>query len=617
MSKTKNLRKRKYKSRRGGAGLNMTRPLGTRIPNGIPPKKSFKNSFFNKISNYTNRAKKIASSAKKSLSNRINPSNRISASIIQKSKNPIKGVSLSLNNGPYFNKNNSRGVLYKRVLIRKNESAVKFIAQLKKCDLHVHMGGACTKEFFLKHFEIMSELCKDDENGGKLKNFIDTYCIKYLRELEFKNTYKDLDDFRGDFDKYSDMLKILCGVDKPSFIYTKNDKLSQLGFNPRDYLNDLDSHVYGSLDFLSLILDNFQEEQKKHNCVAMEISQTPFPSVREDNGTKYSKYFSVVEKWRSIENGNLPLAFISTCVRDLHDRINSPLNKDVFESTSNDVVKAIGVASTEKPPSGSTQKYLCPEEALSQDPWGMRAWLEKTYRTQIKKQSTEIQSMVEQIKESYKPIAEVNLNNENNSGINTNNSPSASEKVNQVKLIPHVGEEYYGDDGSECLESVNSYLHFNDPKVIKSLQKNNVELFLKLERIAHGCQCARSEKILDKLKKQQVTCELCLTSNDNILSTKVTTDIFEEPPIITMLNKKVPVILCSDDPAIFTQGNEGCILNSEYLKLYKMLLEHGKNHSEALMCLKDIANRSIDKSLALTDTDKKKYIANNDSLEVS
>jgi len=29
-----------------------------------------------------------------------------------------------------------------------NEKVTTFIAQLKKCDLHVHMGGACTKEFF-------------------------------------------------------------------------------------------------------------------------------------------------------------------------------------------------------------------------------------------------------------------------------------------------------------------------------------------------------------------------------------------------------------------------------------------------------------------------------------
>jgi len=474
------------------------------------------------------------------------------------------------------------------------------------------------KGIFLEHFKIMSELCKEDENGKKFKTFIDTYCIEYLnKERIFANEYKDLDNFRQDFDKYSDMLKILCGIDravnkdKPALIYSADPK-----FDPSKCIND-NSNGYGTMGFLSLVLTHFQEEQKKHNCVAMEISQTPFFSSHQDNGKKYSKYFDVVKKWTETA-GNLPLAFISTCVRDLP---GGTLNDDVIASTMINVVKAIGVASSEKPPKG--QPYLCPDKTLINHPWGMRAWLEKLYLKKQNQSTEKIDYMVEQIKQAYKSIGqveqaytsigEVNLNNENSVITNKNNS-----SIKPFKLIPHVGEEYYGDDGNECLESVNSYLHFNDTKVINSLENKKIKLFFKLERIAHGCQCARSIPLLKKLNKQQVTCELCLTSNDNILSTKVTDNaIFLKPPVITMLNANVPVILCSDDPAIFTQGNEGCILNSEYLKLYKMLLANKKTHGEALIFLKDIANRSIKKSLALSNPAKIKYIGMNNILRLN
>lgn len=43
-------------------------------------------------------------------------------------------------------------------------------------------------------------------------------------------------------------------------------------------------------------------------------------------------------------------------------------------------------------------------------------------------------------------------------------------------------------------------------------------------------------------------------------------------------------------------------------------IKHKSRRGGALSFLQGIANRSIDKSLALSDTDKKKYIANNNSL---
>jgi adenosine deaminase len=191
-------------------------------------------------------------------------------------------------------------------------------------------------------------------------------------------------------------------------------------------------------------------------------------------------------------------------------------------------------------------------------------------------------------------------------------------KPGPIKLIPHVGEEHYGGEkGEEVLESVNAFLHFNEETVIESLKTKGIDLAFKLERIGHGCQCARNDPLLVKLQRQNMTCEVCITSNDKILSTKVNnTAIFPTYPVLAFIEKKVPIVLCSDDPAIFTQGRFGCILNGEYIKLYKLLIEFGKSPDETLMELKEIANRSINKSLALSDNDvlKQKYISENDAL---
>lgn len=482
------------------------------------------------------------------------------------------------------------------------------IEQLKKCDLHVHMGGACTKVFLQEHLHKMHSLCNESENGRLLKEFLDktlihpkfkpmTYLDYIDQRVIFKNEYKDLDDFRSDYDMYSDVLKILCGASKPSFIYTKNK------FNVNECLNLDEGHKspYGTMGFLHLVFDNFREEQQKHGCVALEISQTPF-GHSEDGELKNSKYFEAVTQWQE-KNTDFPIAFISTCIRGLPNQFGGPLNTDIVNSLDYPIVKAIGVASSEKP---TVDGYLAGDSTVTQNPYDILIWLD-SFLTRYS--GINFQHLMDRRKEllnaTYRRIGDT--------------SPIPSQLPNsKVNLIPHVGEEYYGENGDNSLESVNAYLHFNEPNITEKLGKNGVSLGFNVIRLGHACQCGRSQELLDKLEKQQMVCEICLTSNDKILSTKVNEDgIFKEPPVISMVKNNVPFVICSDDPAIFTQGDLGCILNFEYGYLYKLLKIEKYSDEDAFNKLREVANRSIEQSLALSSDQKERYIIENSAINFS
>ncbi len=70
---------------------------------------------------------------------------------------------------------------------------------------------------------------------------------------------------------------------------------------------------------------------------------------------------------------------------------------------------------------------------------------------------------------------------------------------------------------------------------------------LKPDRIAHGIAAAKSPRLLDRLRREKVTLDVCLTSN---LQTGAVNRI-EEHPLPVLLDAGVPVTLGSDDPALF------------------------------------------------------------------
>jgi len=80
-------------------------------------------------------------------------------------------------------------------------------------------------------------------------------------------------------------------------------------------------------------------------------------------------------------------------------------------------------------------------------------------------------------------------------------------------------------------------------------------LSLGAERIGHGIAAARDAKLMHALRERDIPLEICITSN---LVTGVVRRI-EEHPVRRLFDAGVPIVLNSDDPAMFQ-----CTLTDEY-----------------------------------------------------
>lgn len=86
------------------------------------------------------------------------------------------------------------------------------------------------------------------------------------------------------------------------------------------------------------------------------------------------------------------------------------------------------------------------------------------------------------------------------------------------------------------------------------------------ERIGHGCAAAQDPALLRRLAQDRIAVEVCLSSN---FFTGVCTDL-RQHPLVLFVEYGVPVVLCSDDRAIFATT-----LAQEYQKAAEILTFHG------------------------------------------
>ena len=80
-------------------------------------------------------------------------------------------------------------------------------------------------------------------------------------------------------------------------------------------------------------------------------------------------------------------------------------------------------------------------------------------------------------------------------------------------------------------------------------------LALGAERIGHGIAAVRDEALMRHLRERDIPLEICVTSN---LVTGVVRRI-EDHPVRRLFDAGVPIVLNSDDPAMFR-----CSLTGEY-----------------------------------------------------
>jgi adenosine deaminase/aminodeoxyfutalosine deaminase len=91
----------------------------------------------------------------------------------------------------------------------------------------------------------------------------------------------------------------------------------------------------------------------------------------------------------------------------------------------------------------------------------------------------------------------------------------------------------------------------------ESTGQESVWAALKLgaERIGHGIAAARDAELMRQLREQDIPLEICLTSN---MVTGVVKSL-DEHPLRRLYDAGVPIVLNTDDPAMF-----GCTLTGEY-----------------------------------------------------
>lgn len=156
----------------------------------------------------------------------------------------------------------------------------------------------------------------------------------------------------------------------------------------------------------------------------------------------------------------------------------------------------------------------------------------------------------------------------------------------EYKLTIFCGIDINGDERNFPIEDIRR----NIGKVIQSgipttihageyldlTESLETAIDLQPQRIGHGISIVNNLKMVDKLRENNIYLEVCPTSN---IKTGAVSSI-KEHPIFRLLKENVPLIIASDDPALFHSN-----LNQEY----ELLFKNGVN-SEVL---KGIAQKSL------------------------
>jgi len=119
----------------------------------------------------------------------------------------------------------------------------------------------------------------------------------------------------------------------------------------------------------------------------------------------------------------------------------------------------------------------------------------------------------------------------------------------------------------------------------------NTLKYLKPNRIGHGVRCIEDNSLIEKIKKENIHLEICITSN---MVTKVFNDL-KDHPVDFLLNKGISLSINTDGRTISdtTLNKEYVLLNKEFNWLKNKFLEVNINAMKASFSSNEVKNKII------------------------
>ena len=119
----------------------------------------------------------------------------------------------------------------------------------------------------------------------------------------------------------------------------------------------------------------------------------------------------------------------------------------------------------------------------------------------------------------------------------------------------------------------------------------NTLKYLKPNRIGHGVRCIEDNSLIEKIKKENIHLEICITSN---MVTKVFNNL-KDHPVDFLLNKGISLSINTDGRTISdtTLNKEYVLLNKEFNWLKNKFLEVNINAMKASFSSNEVKNKII------------------------
>jgi len=372
--------------------------------------------------------------------------------------------------------------------------------------------------------------------------------------------WKDLEAFRKDYDANSLKLKIVLGQQADKLPWNKQEW--GLDVFLRQPIKEKQYSDVGTMAFVKKFLQHAWEQQQQHggNVKALEISFTPPKNSGGKSKDEKHNFLIQVESWK-MDNPDKPLSLVTTLIRTLNPAFEKAVNEGFVRNTVGHV-QGFGLCSNEGP------YKAAPEEPFPGANKG--------------KAMVNTLPSGDAIAKTGEAVVAWYLKRLMDGGVNPTETP----------LVPHAGEEYYKRVNGFLKALLDARVNYKDKAV--SFVEDPKFVQIKLKRIGHGIQLASpgASLLLDRVVDRKIVLEVCLTSNVGVLSTGISTGKFGRHPLLTLLDKKAEVALCSDDPSLFTNGDKGSILAKEYCNAARILEEDGHGREDVFSLLTKIASTS-------------------------